>query len=89
MLLKARQCGLTPRMSCREKWRSLCSSLCKGHAAFDCQLHPFVRRRRVDRDEMTFDYLPACHDPTTGSAALAPPTRQSTTLTPSSVTKES
>jgi hypothetical protein len=37
----------TPGMSCRQKRRALCSSLCKGRVAFDCQLHPFVRRHRV------------------------------------------
>ena len=39
--------SLTPGMSCRQKRRALCSSLCKGRAAFACQLHPFVRRHRV------------------------------------------
>jgi len=38
------ECRITPGMSRREKWRGLCA--CKGRDAFDCQLHPFVRRQR-------------------------------------------
>lgn len=44
-------------MSRGRKRRGLCSSLCKGRVAFDCRLHPFVRRRRADLNEMICDLL--------------------------------
>jgi hypothetical protein len=60
---------LTTWMSCRQKWRSLCSSSCKGSVAFGCQLHPTVRRRLADRNETRFAHLVLTSAPAKGSTA--------------------
>jgi hypothetical protein len=46
-------------MNCRKKWRALYACSCKGSDTVDCQLHPTVRQRLVDRYETKRAHLSA------------------------------
>ena len=50
-------------MSRWQKWRGLCSSSCKGRVAFDCRLHPIVRRQGANLDGKNLYHYSATSDP--------------------------